>query len=190
MALLLTCALAVIVKSRSLRLSTLRASRGTLALGLCGAIGLLLSSALLYVSYRPYAEIFQQFVRTGNDRQIPEFTEFLSYTQTPLGAHGFQNQANFVFYFWFGATVLCVIALLFVVIRHLVHHRRAAATTQSRRRAFCAPLIPYSAYGSWRGLRLARGFWFLRMPHARFLSVGLFLSECGGSTPLWWCRPD
>ncbi|HEV2315036.1 MAG TPA: hypothetical protein VGR94_07005 [Candidatus Acidoferrales bacterium] len=128
-ALLLICVLAVIVRSRSLHLSSLRASRGTLALGLCGVIGLLLSSALLYVSYRPYAEILQQFIRTGNDRRIPELDEFLSYMQTPLGAHGFQNQATFVFYFWFGVSALCVIALLFVLVRHLAHHRRAAATT-------------------------------------------------------------
>jgi hypothetical protein len=128
-ALLLICALAVVVRNRSLRLRTLHAGRGTLALGLCGAVGLLVSSAILYVSYRPYAEIFQQFVRTGNDRQIPEFTEFLSYTQTPLGAQGFQNQANFVFYFWFGVSALSVIALLFVLIRHIAHHHRAAVTT-------------------------------------------------------------
>ena len=127
--LLLICALAVIVKSRSLRLSTLRASHGILALGLCGAIGLLFSSALLYVSYRPYAEIYQQFIRTGNDRRIPELGEFLDYAQTPLGAHGLWNQADFVFYFWLGVSALCMIALLFVVIRHFVHHRQAAATT-------------------------------------------------------------
>ena len=127
--LLLIWALAVIAKNKSLRLTALRASSGTPALGLSSAIGLLLSSAILYVSYRPYAEIFQQFIRTGNDRRIPEFGEFLDYTQTPLGAHGLWNQADFVFYFWLRVSALCVLALLFVVIRHLAHHHRAATTT-------------------------------------------------------------
>lgn len=127
--LLLICASAVIAKNKSLRLTSLRASSGTLALGLSSAIGLLLSSAILYVSYRPYAQIFQQFIRTGNDRRISEFGEFLDYTQTPLGAHGFQNLGTFVFYFWSGVSALCVIVLLFLLIRHFVHHRRAAATT-------------------------------------------------------------
>jgi hypothetical protein len=126
--LLTTCALAVIVRGRSLRLSSLLPSRPTLALGFGGAIGLLLSSAMLYVSYRPYAEILQRFIRNGDESGLPELSNFLASTQVPLGARGFLPLWDFVFYFWFGVTLLCILALLLVVLRHFQHRTRANAT--------------------------------------------------------------
>jgi hypothetical protein len=126
--LLITCALAVIVRGRSLRLSSLLPSRLTLALGFGGAVGLLLSSAMLYVSYRPYAEILQRFIRNGDESALSELSNFLASTQIPLGARGFPGVWNFVFYFWFGVTLLCILALLFVVLRHFQHRTRANAT--------------------------------------------------------------
>ena len=126
--LLLTCALTVIGRGRSLRLSSLRPGRLNLGLGLGGAIGSLLSSAMLYVSYRPYAEILQRFIRTGDTSRIPELSEFLAYAQIPLGAEQFKHLGDFVFYFWVGVTVLCILALLLVVLRHFQHRERANAT--------------------------------------------------------------
>ena len=126
--LLLTCALTVIGRGRSLRLSSLRPGRLNLGLGLGGAIGSLLSSAMLYVSYRPYAEILQRFIRTGDDSRIAELSEFLAYAQIPLGAEQFKHLGDFVFYFWVGVTVLCILALLLVVLRHFQHRERANAT--------------------------------------------------------------
>jgi hypothetical protein len=126
--LLLTCALTVIARGRSLRLSSLRPSRLNLGLGLGGAIGSLLSSAMLYVSYRPYAEILHRFIRTGDDSRIPELSEFLAYAQIPLGAEQFKHLGDFVFYFWVGVTVLCILALLLVVLRHFQHRETANAT--------------------------------------------------------------
>jgi len=126
--LLLTCALTVIARGRSLRLSSLRPGRLNLGLGLGGAIGSLLSSAMLYVSYRPYAEILQRFIRTGDDSRIPELSEFLAYAQIPLGAEQFKHLPDFVFYFWVGVTMLCILALLLVVSRYFQHRERANAT--------------------------------------------------------------
>jgi hypothetical protein len=125
--LLLTCLLAVIVRGKSLRLSALRPSRPTLVVGLCGGVGALLASAVLYVSYRPYAEIVQRFIRNGDQTSLTELSSFLGSTQVPLGAQGFLHAWEFVFYFWFGVTLLCVLALLIAILRHFQTRPRAAA---------------------------------------------------------------
>jgi hypothetical protein len=126
-ALVLVCVLSVTAKGRSLRLSALRVSRLAVTLGIGSATGLLLSSALLYMSYRPYAESLQRFVRTGEGSQIRELNEFLDYTLVPLGAQGFRNRMDFVFYFWLGVTALCVVALLLMAARHFQNRRQAKA---------------------------------------------------------------
>jgi hypothetical protein len=126
--LLLTCALSVIVRGKSFRLSALRPSRLTLMVGLCGATGALLSSAVLYVSYRPYAEILQRFIHNGDETSLGELSSFLGTTQLPLGAQGFLDVSEFVFYFWFGVVFLCILALLVAVLRRFQHRPRANAT--------------------------------------------------------------
>ena len=126
--LLLTCALAVIVRGQSFRLSALRPSRRTLVIGLCGAIGALIASAVLYVSYRPYAEIIQRFIRDGDGTSLGELSSFLGTTQLPLGAQGFLDVSEFVFYFWFGVVFLCILALLVAVLRRFQHRPRANST--------------------------------------------------------------
>jgi hypothetical protein len=125
--LLTICAFAVIIRGRSLRLSSLRPSRLTLALGFAAAIGSLISSAILYISYRPYAEILQRFILKGDETGLSEFSNFLEATQFPLGAQRFQL-TEFVFYFWFSVTLLCILALMFVLVRHFQSRLRANAT--------------------------------------------------------------
>ena len=114
--LLTICAFAVIVRGRSLRLSSLRLSRLTLAVGFGAGIGSLLSSAMLYVSYRPYTEILRRFILQGDEAGLSELSNFLTATQVPLGAQGFIHVREFVFYFWFGVTLLCILALLLVLV--------------------------------------------------------------------------
>ena len=97
--------------------------------GLCGAIGALLSSAVLYVSYRPYAEILQRFIHNEDETNLTELSSFLNTTQLPLGAQGFLDVWQFVFYFWFGVVLLCIFALLVAVLRRLQHRTRANAAT-------------------------------------------------------------
>jgi hypothetical protein len=126
--LLLTCALTVIARGRSLRLGSLRPGRLNLGLGLGGAIGSLLSSAMLYVSYRPYAEILQRFIRTGDDSRIPELSQFLAHAQIPLGAEQFKHLPDFVFYFWVGVSVLCMVALVLALVCRFWGRPRATAT--------------------------------------------------------------
>jgi hypothetical protein len=123
--LLLVCALGVAVRGRSLRLSSLHPSRLTLALGSAAAIGALLSSAMLFVTYRPYSELLQSFLSTGDDAQLSELSAFLRDAQLPIGSQfnlgpgsWYVASWNIVFYFWFAVTILCVLALLAAIFRH------------------------------------------------------------------------
>lgn len=112
--LVLTYAFTAIVRGRSLRLSSLRPGQLNVGLGLGGAIGSLLSSAMLYASYKPYAEILQRFIRADDDSRLPELSEFLANAQVLLGAAYFKQLPDFVFYFWAGVTTLCAAALVLV----------------------------------------------------------------------------
>lgn len=123
--LLLIWALTVVMKNRPLQLSSLQAGRGIVALGLGSAVGLLLSSVLLYVSYWPYAEIFREFVSTGNGSHLQDLNDFLGYAEAPLGTTDFINQADFVVYFWLTVIALGGIALLIIAARHLHFRPRA-----------------------------------------------------------------
>ena len=126
--LLLACALGIIVRGKSLWPSTLRPSPLTLALGFVGAIGALLSSAVLYADYRPYAEIFQRFVSKGDESSLPQLSNFLGATQLPLGTSSYLGEYDAVFQFWGIVTVVCALAILIAVFRHF-QHRPPAATS-------------------------------------------------------------
>jgi hypothetical protein len=132
--LLLVCALGVVVRGRSLRLSSLHPSRLTFALGSAAAVGSLLSSAILFVSYRPYSELLQRFLITGDDAQLSELSAFLRDTQLPLGSQfnlgpgsWYVASWNIVFYFWFAVTLLCALAFAIAVLRHFQTRPRASA---------------------------------------------------------------
>jgi hypothetical protein len=125
--LLLVCALGIVVRSRSLRLTSFHPSRLTLAIGLGAALGSLLSSVVLFVSYRPYSELFQRFLSKGDDAGLSELSSFLRDTQFVLGTQDFLDSSNVVFHFWSAVTVLCALAVLIAVFRHFQTRPRAAA---------------------------------------------------------------
>jgi hypothetical protein len=121
--LLLVCAVGIVVRSRSLRLSSLHPSRLTLALGFGAAVGSLLSSAVLFVSYWPYSELLQRFLSKGDDSGMSELSAFLSDAQRPLGSRyslgtWIVSSSMMVFYFWLAVTIVCALALLIAVFRH------------------------------------------------------------------------
>ncbi len=126
--LLLTCLVGVIVRGKSLRLTALRPSGLTLALGFTGAIGALLSSAVLYAGYRPYSEILQRFITKGDEAGLSELSNFLCLTQVPLGAHGYLGVYDAVVQFWGVVTLLCVAVLCFVLLLHFRRRRPATAS--------------------------------------------------------------
>jgi hypothetical protein len=132
--LLLICALSLIARIRSPRL---RVDRAIAALGLTGAVGWLLTSAVLYITYRPYSQIFERFVRAGDVSQIRELSEFLGSTSTLMllyvrsfavnGTVGYE-QRDIAFYFWIGVTLLGLGALSLIAARHIVRRRHAGAS--------------------------------------------------------------
>jgi hypothetical protein len=132
--LLLLCVVGVVVRNRSLKLVSLQPSRLTLTLGFGAAVGALLSSAVLFVSYRPYADLLQRFLSTGDDTHLPELSAFLRDTQLPIGSQfylgpgsWYVRSTNVVFYFWFAVTILCVLGLLVAVARHFQTRPRTTA---------------------------------------------------------------
>jgi hypothetical protein len=123
-AVLAICTLGVVVRTRSVALSVVRSSPLTLALAFASAIGALLSSAVLFVSYWPYSQLFQRFVKTGDDFHLSELSAFLGDAQLPLGSQfsigsWYVGSQNAVFFFWFAVIVLCALALLIAVVRHM-----------------------------------------------------------------------
>jgi hypothetical protein len=124
----LICIVTIAVKNRSLRLASLRASRAASVFLIGSVAGMLLSSAMLYVSYRPYAEIFRSYVRYGDGSRIQDLTDFLSYTQMPLGTKDFNQLLDFEFYFWCSFFALCLIALAFMILRHFKNRLRPSPT--------------------------------------------------------------
>ena len=79
------------------------------------------------MSYRPYTEILRRFILQGDEAGLSELSNFLAATQVPLGARGFIHVWEFVFYFWFGVTLLCILALLLVLVRHFKWRLRVNA---------------------------------------------------------------
>ena len=119
---LLTCLFHVIRKRQFLRPHSLGLGRITTAFGIGAAVGLLLSSAILYGTYKPYAEIFQSYLHTGDESQLPLLSSLLGHTGVLLGSEGFQGDVRI--YFWFAVSALCVLALLLVVITFVAKHLR------------------------------------------------------------------
>jgi hypothetical protein len=124
-AVLVSCVFGLVVRTRSVALSALRPSRLTLALAFTSAIGALLSCAVLFASYWPYSQLFQRFVKTGDDFHLSELSAFLGDTQLPLGSRSQSSMGSWyvgsqhaVFYFWFTVTILCAFALAIAVFRH------------------------------------------------------------------------
>jgi hypothetical protein len=119
---LLTCLVHVVRKRQLLRPNSLGLGRITTAFGIGAAVGLLLSSAILYVTYRPYAEIFQGYLHTGDESQLPLLSSLLGHTGVLLGSEGFNGDVRV--YFWFVVSALCVLALLLAVITFVAKHLR------------------------------------------------------------------
>jgi hypothetical protein len=96
---------------------------------LAGAVGLLLSSATIYLTYRPYWYIFQRAILNGDRSQTRDFRDFLMATHVLPGVapHSYLS-VNFQFYFWAGVILLGVAGLVLILLRHLLGRPRANAT--------------------------------------------------------------
>jgi hypothetical protein len=119
----------VIVGSRrGAELAAQRAKPVATVVTLAGAVGLLLSSATIYLTYRPYWYIFQHAILNGDRSQTRDFRDFLMATHVlpGVGPHSYLL-VNFQFYFWAGVTLLGVVSLVLILLRHFLGRPHAHA---------------------------------------------------------------
>ena len=94
---------------------------------LTGALGFLVSSATIYLTYRPYWYIYQNQVLSGNGSRGEAARDFLTVGQS-LRYYGFAA-ANVSLYFWMGVILLGVIGLVLILLRHFLGRPPANAST-------------------------------------------------------------
>jgi hypothetical protein len=119
--LLLVCFVLVIVRDRSLPQGSLHLGRLPLTLAFCGSVGLLLSSATLYATYKPYGDVFRRFIHTGNESGMSDFGNFVTLAEIPFPSRNDER-------FWLAVIVFCVTALFVVLTRSLIKRLRATAS--------------------------------------------------------------
>jgi len=89
-------------------------------LALTSAVGLLLSSATIYLTYRPYWYIFQHAILEGDRSQVHDLGEFLTAIRVlPYVTPGSGLRWNLRLCFWAGVTLLAVAGLLLILLRHI-----------------------------------------------------------------------
>jgi hypothetical protein len=101
---------------------------------LSSAAGLLFSSVTLYLTYRPYWYIFQTAILNGGRSQARDLRDFLLAAQmlpgvpprVLLNALLYSGSPSFLFYVWTGVTLLGVIGLAVILLRHLREHGPAS----------------------------------------------------------------
>ena len=85
------------------------------AIAFTSAVGLLVSSATIYLTYRPYWYIFQGAIVKGHWSQARDLLDFLMAIRF---LPGYDLSVHLPVYFWAGVTLLGVTALLFILLRH------------------------------------------------------------------------
>ena len=125
-AILPLCAIFTIARSGSIKLSKLRSGVFTRVLARCSVIGLLISTAALYLSYRPYAEMFRAYLRGGDPTSlltVGAFLNDLNYSQTPPPHQALYSLWTFPMYFWAGIIALCFLAFALVMAKFFWQRR-------------------------------------------------------------------
>jgi hypothetical protein len=102
-----------------------RVRPGLALVALTSAVGLLVSSATLYLTYRPYWYIFQRAILSGDRSHTRDLRDFLMATQVlPALAPGSGRYLKLPVYFWTGVTLLGVIGLALILLRHFLARQR------------------------------------------------------------------
>jgi len=127
-ALLLGTLFAVFLRSKSLRLSSLRPGGLAIVLGVSSSAAFFVSSVVLRLSYQPYAETLQHFIRDGDETGLTNLSDFLGHAYAPIGSGWLNPTQDYSSYFWFAVIVLCALALLVAVLRYFQARPRADAT--------------------------------------------------------------
>jgi hypothetical protein len=88
---------------------------------LISAMGFLLSSATIYLTYRPYWYIFQRAILNGDRSQTRDLSDFLMAIRLLPGLElGWYRAANLPMYFWTCVTLLGLIGLVLILLRHFL----------------------------------------------------------------------
>jgi hypothetical protein len=127
-ALLLATLFALFLRSRSLRLSSLRPGGIAIALGVSSSLAFLVSSVVLRLSYQPYSEILARYIRDGDETGLTNLHAFLARAYAPIGSGWLNPRQDYESYFWFAVIVLCALALLAAVLRYFQTRPQANAT--------------------------------------------------------------
>ena len=93
------------------------------------AAALLLSSATIYLTYRPYFYMFQRAILKGDESQSSDLRVFLGLTQLLPGA----DAAEFRIRFWWTVILLGILGLILILLRHVRGHTRAQGLQQRPR---------------------------------------------------------
>jgi hypothetical protein len=125
--LLLVTLFAVFLRSRSLRLSSLRPGRLAIALGVSSCAAFFVSSVVLRLSYQPYDEILRRYIRDGDETGLTNLGDFLDHASAPIGSGWLTPRQEYSVYFWFAVIILCALALLVAVLRYFQARPRANA---------------------------------------------------------------
>lgn len=127
-ALLLATLFAVVLRSRSLRLSSLRPGRLAIGVGISSSAALFVSGVVLRLSYQPYAEIVRRFVRDGDETGLSSLRDFLGRAYAPMGSGWLGPRQQYPLYFWFAVIFLCALTLLAATVRYFQTRPRTSAT--------------------------------------------------------------
>jgi hypothetical protein len=119
---------------RAKRPAAPRTSPVATIVALASAMGLLLSTATIYLTYRPYWYIFQHAILNGDRSQTHDLQDFLMAIRVlPAISLGYNLTANLAMYFWTGVTLLGVIGLVLILLRHFLGSPRANKLQQNPR---------------------------------------------------------
>ena len=100
---------------------------------LTSSIGLLLSSATIYLTYRPYWYILQRATLTGSSYQTPDLRDFLIAVRAAPG-FGFRVLAlQLPVYLWTGIILAGVTGLILILLRNIRSHAQPPDLQQNPR---------------------------------------------------------
>lgn len=117
-------------RRRSDRPAVERARPVATMVALTSAVGLLFSSVMLYLTYRPYWYIFQSAILNGDTSQAEDLRAFLSSTQMVFSLN-LSLSAGDRFYLWASVISLAVLGMVFILLRHALGRARAPALRHS-----------------------------------------------------------
>lgn len=117
---LLVVAASVLIAGNRQRERSRQSKRGvTVFVALTSAVGLLLSSATVYLTYRPYWYIFQSAILKGETNQTDDLRSFLAATHALPGIKPYGDSSlRLPVYFWTGVLLLALAALILILLRN------------------------------------------------------------------------